>query len=39
MYQIPKYVFLDPIDRNDIKIAQYDLGTERWVILPNDTVV
>ena len=39
MYQIPKYVFLSPIDKNNIKIAQYDANVQKWTLLPSDTVV
>ncbi len=39
MYQIPSYVFLSPIEKNNIKIAQFDVASQRWAVLPNDTVV
>ena len=39
MYQIPKYVFLEPVSMKEMKIAQYDVAAEKWCLLPNDTVV
>ena len=35
MYEIPSYIFMAPYNKNNIKIAQYDVSSAKWNILPN----
>lgn len=42
MYEIPKYVFMAPYkngNKSELKIAQFDLTTQKWNILPNDSIM
>ena len=39
MYEIPPYVFLAPYNKNNIKMAQYDVTAGKWNILPNDSIL
>lgn len=38
-YQIPKYVFLHTFDQSTLRFAQFDFATNRWAMLPSDTVI
>jgi hypothetical protein len=38
MYEIPKYVFMVPYSKSTIKIAQFESGTGKWIILPNENI-
>jgi len=37
-YQIPSHAFLHTFDQFSLKFAQYDATSNKWTILPNDTV-
>lgn len=34
-YEIPKHVFLTPMTKKTLRIAQYDFSTSKWTALPN----
>jgi hypothetical protein len=38
MYEIPKYVFMVPYTKANIKIGQYDASTNKWAVLHNDNI-
>jgi len=39
MYQIPPHIFLGTFDQTSLRFAQYDVASNKWNLLPNDTVV